>query len=79
METFQPGNNPFQKTNTDKTNSVDPMCGSGTTCKMALLNGRKFIGIDISQDYCKIARYRINNTLKQLKSLKEYGKESKIQ
>lgn len=57
----------------------DPMCGSGTTCKMALLNGRKFIGIDISQDYCKIARYRINNTLKQLKSLKEYGKESKIQ
>ena len=27
---------------------LDPMCGSGTTGKMALLHGRDFIGIDIS-------------------------------
>ncbi len=37
----------------------DPMCGSGTTCKMALLNGRKFIGCDISKEYIEIARKRI--------------------
>ena len=37
----------------------DPMCGSGTTCKMALLNGRKFIGCDISKEYVDIARKRI--------------------
>ena len=37
---------------------LDPMCGSGTTCKMAKLNGRKYIGIDISKEYCKIAEER---------------------
>lgn len=29
----------------------DPMCGSGTTCKMAYLNNRNFIGVDISEEY----------------------------
>lgn len=37
----------------------DPMCGSGTTCKMAKINNRKFIGIDISEKYCKIANERV--------------------
>jgi site-specific DNA-methyltransferase (adenine-specific) len=37
----------------------DPMCGSGTTARVALEIGRKFIGIDISPEYCKIARQRI--------------------
>lgn len=39
----------------------DPMCGSGTTCKMAKLNGRKFIGVDISEEYVEIAKNRIKN------------------
>jgi site-specific DNA-methyltransferase (adenine-specific) len=38
---------------------LDPMCGSGTTCKMAKLNKRDFIGIDISSEYCKIAEERL--------------------
>lgn len=38
---------------------LDPMCGSGTTCKMALATGRNFIGIDISDEYVQIARQRI--------------------
>ena len=38
---------------------LDPMCGSGTTGKMALLNERDFIGIDISPDYIDIARERL--------------------
>lgn len=37
----------------------DPMCGSGTTLKMAKLNNRLYLGIDISQEYCKIAQQRI--------------------
>jgi DNA modification methylase len=37
---------------------LDPMCGSGTTCKMAKLNNRHFIGIDCSEDYCDISRVR---------------------
>lgn len=38
---------------------LDPMCGSGTTCKMAKINRRKYIGIDIGEEYCEIARRRI--------------------
>lgn len=38
---------------------LDPMCGSGTTCKMALKLGRRFIGIDIAEEYCEIARKRV--------------------
>lgn len=38
---------------------LDPMCGSGTTCVQAKLNGRRFIGIEISEEYCEIARKRI--------------------
>lgn len=38
----------------------DPFMGSGTTGKMALLNDRKFIGSEISLEYCQIAEERIN-------------------
>lgn len=34
---------------------LDPMCGSGTTCRMAKLNNRNFIGIEISNEYCDLA------------------------
>ena len=37
----------------------DPFCGSGTCCVAAKLLGRNYIGIDISEGYCKIARMRI--------------------
>ena len=37
----------------------DPFMGSGTTAKMALLNGRKFIGSEISAEYLEIANKRI--------------------
>lgn len=40
---------------------LDPMCGSGTTCKMALLNKRNFIGIDIDKKYIEISKERIKN------------------
>jgi DNA modification methylase len=38
---------------------LDPFGGSGTTAKMAKLNGRNFIHIDISEEYNEIARQRI--------------------
>lgn len=37
----------------------DPMCGSGTTPRVACELGRQYIGIDISQEYCNIAKQRI--------------------
>ena len=39
---------------------LDPMCGSGTTCKMAKLSNRNYIGIDISEEYCKMAEERLD-------------------
>ena len=42
---------------------LDPMCGSGTTCLAAKQLDRKFIGIDISQEYCDIATKRVNEIL----------------
>ncbi len=38
---------------------LDPMCGSGTTCKVAAQLNRRFIGIDISEQYVKLAKSRI--------------------
>jgi site-specific DNA-methyltransferase (adenine-specific) len=38
---------------------LDPMCGSGTTCKVANELNRQFIGIDISSQYAELARCRI--------------------
>lgn len=38
---------------------LDPFMGSGTTAKMAILNNRNFIGFEISDEYCDIARKRI--------------------
>jgi DNA modification methylase len=38
---------------------LDPMCGSGTTCKMAKYHDRRFIGIEISGEYVAIAKARI--------------------
>lgn len=31
----------------------DPFLGSGTTAKVAALNGRRFVGVDISEEYIK--------------------------
>lgn len=39
---------------------LDPFMGSGTTAVVALANDRKYIGIDISPDYCELAEKRIN-------------------
>jgi DNA modification methylase len=45
---------------------LDPMMGSGTTGKMAILNGRRFLGIDISSEYVEIARERISSVCSTL-------------
>ena len=40
----------------------DPMCGAGTTCKMAKVTGRRWLGVDISEKYVAIAKRRIAET-----------------
>lgn len=38
---------------------LDPMCGSGTTCAAAIDAKRNYIGIDISPEYCELAKERV--------------------
>ena len=48
------------KTYSNEDNLIfDPFLGSGTTAVAAKQLGRKFIGIEISEKYCKIARDRL--------------------
>lgn len=44
----------------------DPFVGSGTTCKMAKMLGRKYLGCDISEEYIKIATQRLNDTKEEV-------------
>ncbi len=37
----------------------DPMCGSGTTCKMAKINKRNFLGMEISKEYTDLSIKRL--------------------
>lgn len=41
---------------------LDPMVGSGTTCIASKHLGRDYLGLDISEDYCKLAQERLKNT-----------------
>lgn len=47
----------------------DPMCGSGTTPRVAVEMGRTYIGVDISHEYCAMARARIDTIERQPKLL----------
>lgn len=52
------------KITTDEEDIVlDPFCGSGTTLAAALLNNRKYIGIDISDEAIKLCKERLTNTI----------------
>ena len=43
------------------------MNGSGATCISALKLKRNYIGIDMSKEYCDLAKNRISEHKKQLK------------
>jgi DNA modification methylase len=38
---------------------LDPFCGTGSTLVAAALSGRKFIGCDLSERYCRVAKKRL--------------------
>jgi len=45
----------------------DPMMGSGTTAKMAIVNGRNWIGSEIGTEYCTLIEKRISKTVKKVR------------
>ncbi len=45
---------------------LDPFSGSGTTAMAAKQLNRKYIGIEISPEYCELAENRINGTMELL-------------
>jgi len=46
---------------------LDPLMGSCTTGKMAVTNGRRFIGVDIAQEYFDLAKKRISDAQLQIR------------
>ena len=45
---------------------LDPFIGSGTTAVAALREGRQYIGIDLSEEYCRMARQRVARTAAEM-------------
>lgn len=45
---------------------LDPFCGAGTTPKMAVLLGRKYLGFEIEERWCRLAERRIRDTILSL-------------
>ena len=51
---------------------LDPFMGSGTTGKMALMNGRKFIGIELDSEYFQIAKKRISEAMQTQMKISDF-------
>lgn len=47
---------------------LDPFIGSGTTALAALMNNRSYIGIDLSPEYCIMAKKRLESYMYQEKN-----------
>ncbi|HPS38546.1 MAG TPA: site-specific DNA-methyltransferase, partial [Candidatus Cloacimonadota bacterium] len=58
--------NPMVMTTRKSAVILDPFFGSGTTGIAAIRNGRKYLGIELSREYCDLAASRIDNELNQL-------------
>ena len=70
--TFHPAQKPValltflvRATSTPDALICDPFMGSGTTGIACIRTGRRFVGIEIDEGYCKIARKRMEDELKQ--------------
>jgi len=57
---------------------LDPFNGSGTTCLAAEMLGRSWIGLDISENYCEVARKRIKEYQTEQKQLEIVIDENNI-
>ena len=49
---------------------LDPFTGSGTSLCAAEISGRRWIGIELSENYCKVAKDRVQHFVDKNKQLK---------
>lgn len=49
---------------------LDPFCGSGTSLVSAVINDRRWIGIELSEEYCNIAKNRVKSFEEKKKQMK---------
>jgi modification methylase len=47
---------------------LDPFAGSGTTCVAAAQLGRHYVGMDVSPEYCELARKRVSGEVQAMKT-----------
>lgn len=47
---------------------LDPFFGSGTTGEVAMSFGREFVGIELNEDYCRIAETRTGTSVTELEA-----------
>lgn len=57
---------------------LDPFCGSGTTCRAAVNNWRRFIGIDCDENYVKYARSKIREAIAEQPYYQEAGGDPSV-
>jgi len=56
----------FIRLHSDKGDLVlDPFCGSGTTCVAAKKNNRKYLGIELEEEYANLAKSRLSKIKSQ--------------
>jgi DNA modification methylase len=47
---------------------LDPFFGSGTTGMVAVQNGRNYVGIELNEKYCEMAKKRINKSMQEMEA-----------
>jgi len=58
---------------------IDPFCGSGTTGVACVMTGRRFIGIELEEEYCETSRRRIGDVEPTLLAGLEASKAAETQ
>ncbi len=58
---------------------LDPFTGSGSTGKAAMMEGFRFVGIELDQEYHKISNNRINDALKNCDTIKTKEKNYDVE
>jgi site-specific DNA-methyltransferase (adenine-specific) len=48
---------------------LDPFVGSGTTCRVAQVLGRNWLGIEVNPDYVRMSQQRLETTFEQFDSV----------